>query len=172
LTELPSEAYLTGTQINYYLICPTKLWLFTHRITMEDESEEVQTGKYIHETSYAREKKNVIIDDKIALDIVRQGDKLVICEVKKSMKLEKAHLYQLYYYLYYLHKIKGIEEVEGLLLYPEQRKREEIELTEAITHELEKMLSEINRIIKSPQMPKPMRKPYCRSCAYFEFCLM
>jgi len=172
LTELPSEAYLTGTQINYYLICPTKLWLFTHRITMEDESEEVQIGKYIHETSYAREKKNVIIDDKIALDIVRQGDKLVICEVKKSMKLDKAHLYQLYYYLYYLHKIKGIEEVEGLLLYPEQRKREEIELTEAITHELEKMLSEINRIIKSPQMPKPMRKPYCRSCAYFEFCLM
>jgi len=172
LTELPSEAYLTGTQINYYLICPTKLWLFTHRITMEDESEEVQIGKYIHETSYAREKKNVIIDDKIALDIVRQGDKLVICEVKKSMKLDKAHLYQLYYYLYYLHKIKGIEEVEGLLLYPEQRKREEIELTEAKTHELEKMLSEINRIIKSPQMPKPMRKPYCRSCAYFEFCLM
>jgi len=170
LTKLPSEAYLTGTQINYYLICPTKLWLFTHQITMEDESEKVQIGKYIHETAYAREKKNVIIDDKIALDFVRQGDKLIICEVKKSMKLEKAHLYQLYYYLYYLHKIKGIEEVEGLLLYPEQRTKKKIKLTEAITHELEIMLSEINKIIKSPQMPKPVRKSYCKSCAYFEFC--
>ena len=28
---------INGTQINYYFICKTKLWLFSHNIQLEDE---------------------------------------------------------------------------------------------------------------------------------------
>ena len=43
---------VTGTQINYYFICKTKLWLFSHHIQMEHENEDVQIGKLIHDTRY------------------------------------------------------------------------------------------------------------------------
>ena len=170
MIELTQEEYITGTQINYYIVCPTKLWLFTHHITMESESENVQIGKYIHETTYSRENKNIMIDNKISLDFIKNKDKLIIFEIKKTMKLEKAHLYQLYYYLYYLKKIKGIEKVVGMLVFPEQKKREEIEINEIIEREIEAMLLEINKIIRSKNMPIPIKKPYCNKCAYFEFC--
>jgi CRISPR-associated exonuclease Cas4 len=168
--ELPSGVHFTGTQVNYYVICHTKLWLFTHHISMESENENVQIGKYIHEKTYSREMKNVIIDEKIALDIIRKDEKLIICEVKKSMKLEKAHLYQLYYYIYYLKKIKGIENVEGLLLYPEQKTKKEVQLTEQIINEIEEILIGIKKIIGKIEIPKPLKKSYCTKCAYFEFC--
>ncbi|OQX22202.1 MAG: CRISPR-associated protein Cas4, partial [Candidatus Altiarchaeales archaeon A3] len=32
---LPSNLYFTGTQINYFIVCPRKLWLFTKNIEME-----------------------------------------------------------------------------------------------------------------------------------------
>ncbi|MEM4308570.1 MAG: CRISPR-associated protein Cas4 [Thermoplasmata archaeon] len=167
---LPSEVLFTGTQVNYYIVCPTKLWLFTHNISMETESEDVQIGKHIHATSFSRERKEIIIDDRIGIDFVRRGEKIVICEVKKSKKLEKAHLYQLWYYLYYLHKIKGIADVEGELLYPTSRDRKEVKLTPEIIVEMEQLLSKIHEVVLMLEAPKPVYKPYCKSCAYYEFC--
>ncbi|MCX8174555.1 MAG: CRISPR-associated protein Cas4 [Thermoplasmata archaeon] len=167
---LLAEALFTGTQVNYYIVCPTKLWLFSHHIGMETESEHVQVGKHIHETSYAREKKEIIIDDRIGIDFMRQGEKIVICEVKKSKKLERAHLYQLWYYLYYLHKVKGMPDVEGQLLYPATKEREVIQLTSEVIAEIEQTLSKIKEIISQPKAPEPVYKPYCKSCAYYEFC--
>ncbi len=167
---LPPETHFTGTQINYYIVCPTKLWLFSHHINMENENENVQIGKYIHEKSYNQEKKNIIIDGEISVDLIRKGEKIIVCEVKKSMKLKKAHLYQLYYYLYYLKKIKGIENVEGLLLYPLQKQKEVVKITDQIISEIEEILIKINKIVNDSEIPPPVKKPYCRKCAYFEFC--
>ncbi|MEM2582753.1 MAG: CRISPR-associated protein Cas4 [Candidatus Thermoplasmatota archaeon] len=167
---LSSEALFTGTQINYYIVCPTKLWLFTHQLSMEVASEDVQIGKFIHETSYSREKKDVIIDNKIGIDFIREGEKLIICEIKKSKRIEKAHRYQLYYYLYYLKKVKRIENVEGRILYPTRKEAEIIVFNEEIMKEIEEILEEIRKIISFSQPPEPTKKAYCRKCAYFEFC--
>uniref|UniRef100_UPI0026352367 Dna2/Cas4 domain-containing protein n=1 Tax=Thermococcus sp. TaxID=35749 RepID=UPI0026352367 len=42
LEEYPLDQLLIGgTEINYLFICPTKLWYFSHGITMEGESEWV-----------------------------------------------------------------------------------------------------------------------------------
>jgi CRISPR/Cas system-associated exonuclease Cas4 (RecB family) len=44
---------LTGTQINYLLICPRKLWLFSHHIEMERESDQVALGQLaLHQKSF------------------------------------------------------------------------------------------------------------------------
>lgn len=167
---LPSQALFTGTHVNYYIICSTKLWLFTHQLSMESQSQNVKIGKFIHETSYSREKKDVIIDNKIGIDFIREGDKLIVCEVKKSKRMEKAHRYQLYYYLYYLQKVKGIENVEGRILYPTRKETETIAFDEEIIGEIERVLKEIRKITSLPAPPKPIYKKYCRKCAYFEFC--
>jgi len=159
----------TGTQISYSLVCSTKLWLFSHNMTMESSSDIVGMGRFIHETSYAREKKNVIID-RIGIDFIKKGDLITIHEVKKSKKLEEAHRYQVYYYIYYLQTVLGIPDVDGMLDYPELRKRERLTLTDEIRADLEQTLRTIGEIVALRHPPPPVKKTYCKKCAYFEFC--
>ena len=40
-----TDLLITGTEINYLFVCPTKLWYFTKGITMEQESEWVDLGR-------------------------------------------------------------------------------------------------------------------------------
>lgn len=40
---------------NYYQLCHTKLWLFSHNIQMEQESDIVALGKLTHEEHYSRD---------------------------------------------------------------------------------------------------------------------
>ena len=126
--DISSQGLFTGTQVNYYIICTTKLWLFAHHITMESGSDLVAMGRFIHETSYEREKKDVIIDNRIGIDFIKTGDTITVHEVKKSKKLERAHRYQLLYYIYYLMTVKGLPKVDGVLDYPESRERVHVEL--------------------------------------------
>jgi len=168
--ELSAPDLFTGTQVNYYFICKTKLWLFSHRITMEQSSDLVGMGRFIHDTSYAREKKDVIIDDRIGIDFIKKGDTITVYEVKKSRKLEKAHKYQLYYYLYYLTEIKGVKATEGVLDYPMSRERVTLTLTDAVKQEIAGILENIRALVSRDEPPEAEKKSYCRSCAYFEFC--
>jgi CRISPR-associated exonuclease Cas4 len=167
---IDKEAIFTGTQVNYYIICPTKLWLFSYFLSMEQESDLVSLGKLLQEISFQDVKKDLILDQKIAVDFIKKGEKLIVHEIKKSSKLEEAHTFQLLYYLYYLKYEKGIENVEGIIDYPSKRKIIKVELTEEKEKEIEKILKEINEIISKPKPPLPVYKKYCRKCAYFEFC--
>lgn len=159
----------TGTQISYSLICSTKLWLFSHNITMESSSDLVGMGRFIHETSYTRERKNVIID-RIGIDFIKKGDRITIHEVKKSRKLEEAHRYQVYYYIYYLQTVLGIPDADGMLDYPEIRKREHLTLTDDIRADLERTLRGVRETVELRHPPPPVKKTYCKKCAYYEFC--
>lgn len=112
---------VNGTMINYYFICKTKLWLFSHEIQLENESDNVIQGKNLHEESYKRDTEQ-LIDNLIAIDFIRKkGDVYEIHEVKKSNKMEIAHKYQLLYYMYYLHNYKNFKNIIGILNYPTTR---------------------------------------------------
>jgi CRISPR-associated exonuclease Cas4 len=136
---------------------------------MEQESELVSLGKIIHENSYKRENRDFALDNIINVDFIRKGDVLEIHEVKKSTKMEKAHLFQLLYYLYYLKHEKGISNTRGFLDYPKIRKKEEYELNPTNEAQLEEVFDKIKDIIDG-DLPKPVKKPFCRKCAYFELC--
>ena len=99
---------INGTQINYYFICKTKLWLFSHNIQLEDEHENVKLGKFLHETSFKRE-KDFLIDNLINVDFIKITDSVEIHEVKKSQKMNLANEYQLLYYMFYLKHEKDIK---------------------------------------------------------------
>ena len=167
---LSKEIFFSGTQVNYFMVCKTKLWLFSHFITMEQSSDLVSYGKFVHETSYGAQKKEIIMDNRIAIDFVQKGDTLILHEVKKGKRLEKAHRYQLLYYLYYLNELKGVENVEGEIDYPLLRKKEKVELTEEVKEEIKSILNVIQEVIALPEPPQPSYLKICRKCAYFEFC--
>lgn len=159
---------INGTQINYYFICKTKLWLFSHNIQLEDESENVKLGKILHEDSFKRE-KDYLIDNLINVDFIKLTDYVEIHEVKKTKKMEMSHEYQLLYYMYYLKNEKDIKNIKGFLDYPKNRKKKEIFLTHEKEGDLIKVIGDINNI-NSEEMPKPKKSRICNKCAYFEFC--
>ena len=161
---------INGTQINYYFICKTKLWLFSHNIQMEQESDNVKLGKTLHENTYKKENE-VLIDNLINVDFIKKKNPIEIHEVKKTQSMKKSHEFQLLYYIYYLKKEKGLENIVGYLNYPANRKTIKIELTEDKEKELKDILNDINKIIEST-IPKPKKSRICRRCAYFEFCFV
>ncbi len=160
------EMYIRGVQVNYYFVCKTKLWLFSHNIGFENESDLVKLGKILHLEVYDRLSKDVRIGP-IAIDAVKVGDTVEIREIKKSDKLEKAHVFQTLYYLYYLKK-HGIR-AKAILTYPKLKKSVELELSEDAENEINDLLESIESVVKG-EMPKPSYKSQCRRCAYYEFC--
>lgn len=159
---------ITGLQFNYYFICKTKLWLFSHNISFELENENVKLGIILHENSFKKEKEHYI-DNLINVDFIKITDCVEIHEVKKTQKMDVSHEYQLLYYIYYLKNEKDISNVRGFLDYPKNRKKKEIFLTKEKEEELQKIIGDINRINQN-EMPKPKKSKICRKCAYFEFC--
>lgn len=161
---------ITPTQLTYYLICKSKLWLFSNGINMEQTSEIVAEGKLISETTYTnRASKYTELDLGIAKIDYYDAKNKVIHEVKKSNKLEQAHIWQVKYYIYILNNM-GIEGVTGIIEYPKLKQKVEVFLTEPDIDFLINATVDIEQIINSDKCPQAIKKPYCRSCSYFELC--
>ena len=168
LSDSEKNLRIIGTQIHYYFICKTKLWLFSHHIQMEQESDLVSLGKLLHEKSYKGEKEYTI-DNLISIDFIKKKGCLELHEVKKSRTMKKSHEYQLLYYMYYLKQKKGIENIKGVINYPKMRKKITINLDESKEKELMDVIADIGNILDM-ETPKPERMKICRKCAYYEFC--
>lgn len=158
---------VTGVMFYYYHICHRKLWCFCNQITLENESESVLLGKLLDESSYAGERKHVMIDETVNVDFIR--DWKVLHEVKKSKSVEEASIWQVKYYLYFL-KNRGIAIEKGILDYPKIRRREEVVLDDGDPEIIERTLGKIEEVAASPQMPPVIHSKLCRSCAYYAYC--
>jgi CRISPR-associated exonuclease Cas4 len=156
----------TGTQVNYYFVCKRKLWFFSKGLEQEVENDLVILGRLLHEHSYNRKLKEIEIG-RIKIDFV--GDKGEIHEIKRSRKIENAHIYQLLYYLYYL-KRNGAGEFIGIIHYPLLKKTKRYTLTKENEEKIESILKDIEKILSLPQPPAPSKLPYCKHCAYNELC--
>lgn len=137
---------------------------------MEDNSDDVLIGRLIHEESFNRENKEIIIDGKIALDFVKTGDKLVIHEIKKEYKLVEVHRNQLKYYLWYIQNIIDIKLVDGVIDYPTHKMHEDVTLTEDDNIKIPEIIDRIQKIILRKEVPVPKKIRSCSKCAYFDFC--
>lgn len=162
-----SKLRYKGTQVAYAIICERKLWLFSKDIGLEHTSEQVNLGKVLDENTFREEEH--LIDDYTSLDFVKVNDKVVVHEVKLSSSLEEAHKWQIKYYMYYL-KSKGIEIDHGVLHYPKAKQTEKVFLSDKDIEMLDEVFKKIDILLSLPQPPKVINKPYCRKCAYFEFC--
>ena len=165
-TYLETHLLIRGTEINYLFICPTKLWYFSHGLTMEQESEWVDLGKFLHERSYFGEEKEVQIGS-IKIDFINKGDIIEVHEIKKGKSMEKAHEMQALYYLHYLKKL-GIR-ARAVINYPKLRETKEITL-EGRESEVEEAIGKAEQIKSLPAPPKPVKTKKCKKCAYYELC--
>lgn len=159
---------INGTLIWYYYICKREVWLMAHGLNPDQDNPYIDLGRLVHETSYKREKKEIVFDN-VKMDIITDGDdQIVVAEIKKSSRFEKSATMQL---AFYLNKLKdaGIEAT-GELRFPTEKRREKIELSDGILNELEIACEDIKAIILMENAPKPEKCKYCQSCGYNEFC--
>ena len=161
---------ITGTHFNYFHVCRRKLWLFANGITFEHTSDLVYDGKLIHEDSYPQRSKKY---EEIELDGVKvdyyDTKNNVIHEIKKSGKVEKAHLWQLKYYIYVFEQ-HGIQGVSGVLEYPTLRKKETVVLSNEDRDNIQEMIKGIVSVIESDNCPFLEYKGICKNCSYYDFC--
>src|SRR5699024_1889669 len=152
--------------IQYYFVCPRKLWLYTKNLGLEEGFERVEDGKLLHDSSYKRaEKRELYTDERFKIDVL---DGEYVREIKLSSKMTEADKYQMLFYLYELKK-RGLER-KGLISYTKEKKTEEIILTEEDERMLEDIQQQIEEIVKEERPPSVINKPYCKKCAYYEFC--
>ena len=143
---------ITGTDIWYYFICKRELWFIIRKIVPDQEDENVEIGRFLHEYYSNRGKKEVDIGSG-KIDRVKKVDgKLIIQEIKKTDRFKKSSYYQLLFYLYELQKM-GIEATG-----------------ESNIRELEKAIEDIKKYAKWPVPPPPKKIKVCSRCAYREYC--
>jgi len=165
---MENDISVNGTLIWYYNICKREVWLISHGMEADQEDENIQIGKWIHENSYSREKKEVDFGN-IKIDIADNKDgSIIVQEIKKSSKFIESAKMQLLFYLYEIRKT-GVD-TKGILLVPEEKKREEILLDKQSEEKLEKTIEDIKNIISMGRPPKPQKIKYCKNCAYSEMC--
>jgi CRISPR-associated exonuclease Cas4 len=163
---------VTGTLISYYFYCKRRMWLHANGINMEHTSDLVYDGKLIHETSYPQrtERYEEIEIDGIKIDYYDERNK-VIHEIKRSDKVEEAHVWQVKYYINVLEQ-NGLKGVSGLLEYPTLRQTTQVELTDADRQRLAEMVKEIERIIRADNCPPVPHSKICKNCSYYDFCFV
>jgi len=161
-----AELHVTGTKVNYYVICKRKLWLYSRHLTMEHSSDRVRLGKHLHEKSYSRERdREIDINGLIRIDMV--GHRLR--EIKSSRKMLAAHRMQILFYLYYLKRL-GVEGLEGELNFPKERRKEVIVLDAEAERRVEEVIAGIVRIEEMQSAPEAEFRTICRACSYGELC--
>lgn len=153
--------------IYYYFVCRKKLWYFVNDLGMEQNSELVSIGKVLDETSYSREKKNVLIDETINIDFI--DGVATLHEVKKTKAIEEAGVWQIKYYMYYLEK-KGVNGISAEIDYPLLKEKREVFLDDSDRKVLDDVILKIKEIMKRDKPPEGLNEKVCKRCSYFDLC--
>ncbi|MDR0453234.1 MAG: CRISPR-associated protein Cas4 [Deferribacteraceae bacterium] len=160
---------ITGSEFAYYYLCARKLWLFSHAIHMEHESDRVAEGRLLHETSYSREKKEIDMFGCVIDHFDNKNN--IIHEVKLSPAVSDVHIKQLQYYIYrFKHEADLL--CTGMIDYPKLKRKQPVTLSDADEEQIETDLAEIMKI-KTQASPPPspeIMNNICKSCAYAAYC--
>lgn len=158
---------VTGIMIYYYFICHRRLWYFVNQINMEQNSKLVEIGKIIDETIYTKEKKQILIDNTINIDFIKNGE--VLHEVKKTKSIEDAGIWQIKYYMYYLEN-KGVKNIQAKIDFPLLRESKEIILEDEDRKILGNVIKNIQEIVEMDKPPKTINSKICTKCSYYDLC--
>jgi len=134
---------------------------------MEHTSDYVALGQLLHEDSYPRQKREMLIDNLIRIDFIdKEG---ILHDVKYGRSMETAHEMQILYYLYVL-KGMGLPNRKGVINYTRQRRKTEVELTPEKEQAVEAAVEQVKQVNSMPAPPGAEFTKLCRKCSYAELC--
>jgi len=159
---------ISGSLVQSFIVCPRQTWFMARNLTGDQYNEFLMIGRLISETSYEDKKKEIMIGNNKIDFIKKKNNTLIIAETKKSSKMLKATEAQLLYYLF-INKDR-FENVRGEIRIPKEKKLIPIELNEDNEKYIQEIIQSINTIIEKDHAPEKVRKSYCKTCSYLEFC--
>jgi CRISPR-associated exonuclease Cas4 len=161
---------VSGTEISYLASCKRRLWIYQHGIRLEKFSDLVLQGQMLEKYAYSRRRKKFqgLALARIKIDYFDAQNKTVR-EIKRSPAFEHAHIWQLKFYLYVLLQF-GFGEITGILEYPRFRQKKTIKLVPEDIPNLEAMIMQVIGMREAIKCPEAVNRPYCKKCAYYEFC--
>ncbi len=113
---------ITGTDIWYYFICKRELWFIIRKIVPDQEDENVEIGRFLHEYYSNRGKKEVDIGSG-KIDRVKKVDgKLIIQEIKKRIALRNPATINCYS-IYTSYRKWGLKQPENSFLRKKRPKK-------------------------------------------------
>ncbi|MTT31374.1 CRISPR-associated protein Cas4 [Terrilactibacillus sp. BCM23-1] len=155
--------------VNYYFHCRRQCWLFSNRVNLEDNSEDVRIGRILHALKAEKAKKKEVAIESIKIDKLTPE---YLVEIKKSDADLEAVKWQTLFYLYVL-KQKGIKR-KGRIEVIEKKKKDHkiyyVELSQDIINQIKQLIIDIHELIEESVPPKPIHKTKCKKCAYYEYC--
>ncbi|MFC7216291.1 CRISPR-associated protein Cas4 [Saliphagus sp. GCM10025334] len=157
---------VTGVMMQYYYVCERELWFESRNIEIDRENASVARGTRVDESSYGERTQENLRLGMISPDLLEDGR---VVEVKPSSALTEPARMQLSYYLWYLDRVMDVQR-EGVLAHPTERRREEVSLDEDRREKVESAIRSIHAIVTAERPPEATEKPYCESCAYYDFC--
>ncbi|WP_158212372.1 CRISPR-associated protein Cas4 [Natranaerobius trueperi] len=158
-----------GGQHLYYLeSCERQLWLYSRRITMENDDNYIEWGKLIHEEHFKRNKKEIRIAG-FKVDLVI--DDGLIHETKSSKVVKDQHRSQPLFYVYYLNEVLGYNFNGVKIHYPEIKQVVQIDWNTGTKNEIQEKIDKIKQVLDKSH-PPPLHSNYqlCKKCSYFELC--
>jgi CRISPR-associated exonuclease Cas4 len=161
---------VNGTMINYYHVCPRKLWLFSRGLGREQDSPLVEMGRLVHEQSFSRREREILVFGRIKIDHATTGETLVIHEVKKTRSQPHAARAQTLFYLFVMDQL-GVK-CRGEIHYRSQKRRVPVELNPESREETRETIQAIREILASPVPPDLPTHAPCSRCAYKDYCRM
>ena len=140
----------------------------SRQLNPDQNNPFIEIGRILSENSFERAKKEVRIENMV-IDLLKTSDEnIIIGEIKKSSKFLKSAQMQLAYYLWRLKKL-GIIAV-GQLLFPKEKKKILVTLTQDLEKELMDVERNIKSIISKELPPPPIKIKFCSKCGYNELC--
>lgn len=158
---------ITGLMVYYYFVCKKKLWYFVNQIQMEQNSELVEIGKIVDDTSYENQEKHILIDNTINIDFIKNS--AILHEVKKTKAIEEASIWQVKYYMYYLER-KGVKNVKAKIDFPLIKETKVIILNKEDRQAIKEVIVHIQEIINSKIPMDVEQDKKCKKCAYYDLC--
>lgn len=160
---------ITGSLIESFLICERQAWLMAHQVTPDQDHPYLEIGRLIDEESFTEEKKKISLENMI-IDLIKTENKtLIIGEIKKSSKAQDMAKLQLAFYLYSLKNNYGIK-ADGILIFPKEKRRVRVILDKELEEKIKDTIKKVEILIYRERPPLPQKIPYCKLCAYREFC--
>ena len=158
---------ITGTLIHYYVTCKREAWLFSRKISANQDDENIMMGKALAEVK--EENLHQFPFSNLKFDrISKQRGHYLVTEYKKSMKNPDGAKMQLLFYMYLLKNTLKLKEINGKVI--SGKKVVFVEGSEKNFEELESLLNEIGDFLQTPSPPPAIKITFCKSCGYRDYC--
>jgi CRISPR-associated exonuclease Cas4 len=157
-----------GLLFQHIHLCLTRTWLHYHRIDCAHLNRHMQTGLFIHATTYGGRGAQADFGFGLSPDML-DFQHLEISEIKKSSSYEHATIAQLRFYLAVMEHATG-QSWTGMLRYPSARRTKRLTLDAQAKTALLQDMARITTVIAQPQPPPQSAKPICKHCSYRMLC--